>query len=97
MQITSMSVRILAAMMAAGSAIALADSYQWSGGDGRWADATKWNPNGVPGTGAGDAATFPVRATQTVMVDADTSLHTSTLRRRSRMSCRRSTSRRGTR
>ena len=53
MQITSMSVRILAAMIAAGSAVAFAGTYQWAGGDGRWADSTKWNPNGVPGTGAG--------------------------------------------
>ena len=75
MRITSMSARVLAAMMAVGSVVAFAGSYQWSGGDGRWADATKWNPNGVPGTGAGDAATFPVRATQAVTVDADTSLH----------------------
>ena len=75
MRITSMPARVLAAMMAVGSVVAFAGSYQWSGGDGRWADATKWNPNGVPGTGAGDAATFPVRATQAVTVDADTSLH----------------------
>ena len=75
MRITSMSARVLAVMMVAGSAVAFADSYQWSGGDGSWADATKWNPNGVPGTAAGDIATFPVRATQTVTVDADTSLH----------------------
>ena len=75
MRITSMSARVLAAMMAVGSVVVFAGSYQWSGGDGRWADATKWNPNGVPGTGADDAATFPVRATQAVTVDADTSLH----------------------
>ena len=59
MRITSMSARVLAAMMAVGSVVAFAGSYQWSGGDGRWADATKWNPNGVPGTAANDAATFP--------------------------------------
>ena len=46
MQITSMSARILAAMMTAGSIVAFAGTYQWSGGDGRWADATKWSPNG---------------------------------------------------
>ena len=62
MRITSMSARVLTAMMAVGSVVAFAGSYQWSGGDGRWADATKWNPNGVPGTAADDAATFPVRA-----------------------------------
>ena len=71
MQITSMSARILAAMMAVGSVVAFADSYQWSGGNGRWADATKWSPNGVPGTALDDAATFTVNATQTVTVDAD--------------------------
>ena len=74
MQITSMSARILAATMTAGSIVAFAGTYQWSGGDGRWADATKWNPNGVPGTGANDIATFPVRATQTVTVGDDVSL-----------------------
>lgn len=71
MQITSMSARILAAMMAVGSIVAFAGTYQWSGGDGRWADATKWSPNGVPGTALDDAATFTVNATQTVTVDAD--------------------------
>lgn len=70
MRITNMSACVLAAMMTAGSAVVVADSYQWNGGDGRWADATKWSPNGVPGTAA-DAATFTVNATQTVMVDAD--------------------------
>ena len=75
MRITSMSARVLAAMMAAGSSVAFADSYQWTGGNGRWADALKWSPNGVPGTTAGDVATFPVRATQTVTVDSDVSLH----------------------
>ena len=75
MRITSMSARVLAAMIAAGSAVAFAGTYQWAGGDGRWADSKKWNPNGVPGTGANDIATFPVRATQTVTVDADASLH----------------------
>ena len=75
MRITSMSARVLAAMMTAGGFVAFAGTYQWSGGDGRWGDSTKWNPNGVPGTAADDAATFPVRATQAVTVDADTSLH----------------------
>ena len=71
MRITSMSAGVLAAMMAAGSSVAFAGTYQWTGGDGRWADATKWYPNGVPGTALDDAATFTVNATQTVTVDAD--------------------------
>ena len=74
MRITNMSAHVLAAMVVAGSIVTFADSYQWSGGDGRLADATKWDPNGVPGTAANDVATFPVNATQTVTVDADTSL-----------------------
>ena len=41
MRITSMSARVLAAMMAVGSVVAFAGSYQWSGGDGRWADVTR--------------------------------------------------------
>ena len=57
MRITSMSACIFAAMMTAGGFVTFAGTYQWSGGDGRWADATKWNPNGVPGTAADDAAT----------------------------------------
>ena len=71
MQIISLSARVLAAMMAVGSVVALADSYQWSGGNGRWADASKWSPNGVPGTAANDTASFSVNAPQTVTVDAD--------------------------
>ncbi len=71
MRITSMSAGVLAAMMTAGSSVAFAGTYQWTGGDGRWADATKWYPNGVPGTALDDAATFTVNATQTVTVDAD--------------------------
>ena len=57
-----------------GCGMALADSRQWSGGDGQWGDATKWNPNGVPGTSANDIATFPVSETQTVTVNTDVSL-----------------------
>lgn len=71
MRITNMSACVLAAMMTAGSAVVVADSYHWNGGDGRWADATKWSPNGVPGTAANDMASFSVNATQTVTVDAD--------------------------
>lgn len=71
MRITSMSVRILAAAVATGVAVAFADPYQWGGGDGRWGDSTMWSPNGVPGTAAGDVATFQVGTTQTTTVDAD--------------------------
>ena len=54
--------------------VVYADSYRWSGGDGRWADSSKWTPNGMPGSAANDVATFPVWATQTVTVDTDVSL-----------------------
>ena len=43
-----------------------ADSYRWSGGDGRWADSGKWTPNGVPGTL--DSALFLVIALTGTMV-----------------------------
>ena len=56
-------------------AAALADSRAWRGGDGNWGDSAMWNPNGIPGTSAGDVATFPVRATQTVTVGDDVTLH----------------------
>ncbi|MBQ6340817.1 MAG: hypothetical protein IJI36_16895 [Kiritimatiellae bacterium] len=34
MRITSISARVLAGMMAVGSVVAFAGTYQWSGGDG---------------------------------------------------------------
>ena len=55
-------------------ASAHADSCEWRGGDGNWGDSSMWNPNGIPGTSAGDVATFRVRATQTVTVGDDVSL-----------------------
>ena len=75
MQRAGKFVRILAVLVVVCGGTAFAERREWLGGDGRWGDAAKWSPNGVPGTTAGDVATFPVRATQTVTVDSDVSLH----------------------
>ena len=49
--------------------------YSWNGGAGIWGVSSNWTPNGVPGTAVDDTASFAAGTSQTVTVDADTTLH----------------------